>query len=239
MRVLVTRPEDDAHETAARLVALGHQAIVTPLIAIRFLGGPEIDLRGVQALVATSSNGVRALARRAARRDLPLFAVGRQTAETARAQGFAQVTSADGDADALASLIARSLAAKDGALVHATGKEASGALVAGLKLKGYDVRSETLYETPGVTSLPEAAATALRNDAIGVVLLFSQRTAQLFRERVEEAELAPNCASIVAVCISESAAAALSPLKFQEIRVAAEPNQDALLACLGGTPSPC
>ena len=37
-------------------------------------------LDGVQAILATSANGVRALARRTPRRDLPLFAVGPQTA---------------------------------------------------------------------------------------------------------------------------------------------------------------
>jgi uroporphyrinogen-III synthase len=233
MRVLVTRPEEDARETAARLVSVGHEPIVVPLIAIHFLDGPEVDLKGAQAVIATSSNGVRALSRRTKRRDLPLFAVGRQTAETARAQGFANVTSADGDADALANLISSSLAANKGALLHATGKEASGALVAGLKRKGYDVRYEVLYETPGVASLPTTAATALRGNAIDAVLLFSQRTARIFRERVTDAGLAARCAGVLAVCISKSAAGALAPLNFQEIRIAAEPNQDALLARLG------
>ena len=70
MRVLVTRPEDDARETAVRLKALGHEPILAPLISIRFIDGPDIDLAGVQALIATSSNGVRALARRTSRRDI-------------------------------------------------------------------------------------------------------------------------------------------------------------------------
>src|SRR5579871_494671 len=109
MRVLVTRPEDDAHETAARLKALGHEPIIAPLISIRFSDGPDIDLARVQAFVATSSNGVRALARRTASRDIALFAVGQQTAKTARREGFRLVHSADGDAIALANLVARSV----------------------------------------------------------------------------------------------------------------------------------
>ena len=233
MRVLVTRPEDDAHETAARLKALGHVPVVAPLISIKFIDGPDIDLARVQALIATSSNGVRALARRTRRRDIALFAVGQQTAETARQEGFAKVHSADGDAVALANLVASSVVAGTGALIHATGSEASGALVAGLCEKGFDVRREVLYETPAVVSLPSPAGDALLDESLDAALFFSQRTARIFCERVAEAGLAPRCAKLLAACISAGAAEGLSPLKFHDIRIAPAPNQDALLACLG------
>src|SRR5277367_2328472 len=106
MRVLVTRPKDDAEETAAKLRARGHAVLVAPLIEIRFADGPEISLDGIQAVLATSSNGVQALARRTDRRDVPLFAVGTQTAHAARSAGFSTVKSADGDAHALAAATA-------------------------------------------------------------------------------------------------------------------------------------
>jgi uroporphyrinogen-III synthase len=83
MRVLVTRPQPDALETANMLIARGHQPIVAPLVRVNYHDGPEIDLSGVQAILATSANGVRALSRRLARRDLPVFAVGPKTAHTA------------------------------------------------------------------------------------------------------------------------------------------------------------
>ena len=233
MRVLVTRPEDDAHETAARLKALGHVPIVAPMISIKFIDGPDIDLARVQALIATSSNGVRALARRTRRRDIALFAVGRQTARAARQEGFAQVHSGDGDAVALANVVASSVGSGTGTLIHATGSEASGALVAGLTEKGFDVRRAVLYDTPAVVSLPSAAADALRDGSLDAALFFSQRTARIFSERVTEAGLAPQCANLLAACISAAAVQGLSPLKFQEIRIAPAPNQDALLARLG------
>src|ERR1700689_137219 len=102
MRVLVTRPYDDALETAAKLKALGHHAILAPLLEIRFRDGAEIALDGVQAILATSANGVRALERRTTQRNVPLFAIGRQSAVVARAAGFSDVQSADGDGTALA-----------------------------------------------------------------------------------------------------------------------------------------
>jgi uroporphyrinogen-III synthase len=233
MRVLVTRPEEDARETAARLKARGHESIVAPLISIRFIDGPVIDLANVRALIATSSNGVRALARRTPWRGVILFAVGHQTAATAQSEGFKEVLSADGDAVALADLVARSAVARTGPLVHATGREASGVLVAELARKGFDVRREVLYETPAVQSLPSAAATALREGVLDAAIFFSQRTARIFCDCVTETGLAPQCAGLIAGCISRATADGLSPLKFREIRIAQAPNQEALLACLG------
>ena len=105
MRVLVTRPLDDARATEARLKSRGHEAVVVPLLQVKFHDGPEIDLSGVQAILATSANGVRAFAQRSARRDLPVFAVGPQTARSAKLAGFSDVKSADGDAADLAKVV--------------------------------------------------------------------------------------------------------------------------------------
>src|SRR5579863_2146442 len=105
MRILVTRPWEDGREIAARLAERGHQALLAPLLEPRFLQGPlleEGELDGVQAVLATSANGIRALNRRSARRDIPIFAVGPQTADEARKSGFSNVRSADGDAKTLA-----------------------------------------------------------------------------------------------------------------------------------------
>src|SRR3984957_4244968 len=101
MKVLVTRPQEDAEETAQLLERRGHQALIAPLLQTRFCDGAALTLDGVQAVLATSANGVRALARRTARRDVPLFAVGPQTAALARSAGFLIVRDADGDAFSL------------------------------------------------------------------------------------------------------------------------------------------
>jgi uroporphyrinogen-III synthase len=234
MRVLVTRPEDDARETASRLAALGHEAIIAPLISIRFLEGAPLDLSGVQAFAATSANGVRALARRTQGRSLPVFSVGRQTAETARASGFSHVVNADGDALALARCIANALKPERGAVLHATGAEAAGAFAKDLRQSGFMVQTEILYETPAVGALPPDAAEALRaRKKLGAVLFYSGRTAQVFCDRVRDAGLEKKCEGVIAVAISNAAAEPLSRLNFKEIRVAAAPNQDALLGCLG------
>ena len=81
MRLLVTRPREDGEAFAKLLAARGHEAVVAPVMEVQFLAGPPVPLEGVQAVLATSANGVRALVRRTQRRDVPLFAVGPQTEE--------------------------------------------------------------------------------------------------------------------------------------------------------------
>ena len=232
MRVLVMRPEGDAQETARALHTRGHAAIVAPLLEIEFIDGPEIALDGVSAVLATSSNGIRALARRSARRDVAVFAVGSRTAETARAEGFADVRDAARDAAALADHVPAWVKASEGALLHVISSDAPGTLAAALAGKGYRVRSEALYRTRYVENLPEAARAALRQGGLDAALFFSPQSARVFAELVKRDRLQQTCGAVTACCISKAAAAALQPLAFQALRIAARPDQASLLTLL-------
>ena len=61
MRVLVTRPEPDAHDEVEELAARGHEGIVSPLLVIEQVNDVALDLDGAQALIVTSRNALRAL----------------------------------------------------------------------------------------------------------------------------------------------------------------------------------
>src|SRR5262249_53279150 len=152
---------DDARETAALLAARGHHAIVAPLLNVRYHDGHALHLEGVQALLFTSANGARALARRTSLRDFTVFTVGSQTAEAAREAGFGDVRNADGNVDTLADAVRASLKPRDGALLHAAGAEAEGRLATLLSAGGYKVRAEVLYDVPAVAELPAPARDAL------------------------------------------------------------------------------
>jgi uroporphyrinogen-III synthase len=228
MHVLITRPREDGEETARQLALRGHRGLVAPLLRVRFLDGPEAALEDVQAILATSANGVRALARRTARRDIALFAVGPQTASQAQILGFQSVKSADGDAAALALAASRWAEPGRGALLHVAGEGNDGALVK--NLPGFTVRKEIFYAVEAVEKMPEAAADALRRGALDAALFYSPRSAEVFRDCVR-AEGLP-VVELFAACISPTAAAALAPLILREVRAAARPNQAALLALL-------
>jgi uroporphyrinogen-III synthase len=232
MRVLVTRPLEDSQRTARALSERGHEAVVAPLFEINYLAGPEPPLAGVQAVLATSGSGVRGFARRTVRRDIPLFAVGARTAATAEQEGFCYIRDAESDAAALAALVHAELRPEAGALLHAAGTNASPVLSAALAKAGFDIRTCALYDTIEAEELPAAASDALRSNMLDAVLIYSPRSARLFADRVKRAGLASSCAGLLACCISPETAEASEGLSFAELRTAAHPNQDSLLALL-------
>ncbi|MGH6828569.1 MAG: uroporphyrinogen-III synthase [Rhizomicrobium sp.] len=229
MRVLVTRPIRDGEKIARRLALLGHQALLAPLVSVKFLN-PALDLKDVQAVLATSANGVRAFCALTRRRDLPLFAVGPQTAAQARDEGFIHVSSAEGDAGALARAVNASVRPEAGPLLHAAGEEAGRELGDSLRRHGFRVVQKHLYRMEAAQRFPDDAAQAMCEAAIDAAMFFSPRSAALFAHCALKEQLPT--AGILAVCISATTAVALEGLALSAIRIAREPNQDALLACL-------
>ena len=88
MRVIVTRPRDQAGPLVARIEALGHEVVACPLIEIVSTGDDPVDTTGYDWVVLTSPNGAEEFVRRR-RGPLPkLAAIGPGTAETLRAHGL-------------------------------------------------------------------------------------------------------------------------------------------------------
>ncbi len=235
MRLLLTRPVEDAAPLAALLREQGHEVLLAPLLEIRELAAPAPALDGVQAVLLTSANGARALARAAvdpATFSLPAFAVGEASAEAARQAGFTSVESADGDVAGLARLVVERLRPDAGALLHAAGTRLAGDLAGDLAGHGFEVRRAVLYEAATATALPEAAVTALTESRLDAVLLFSPRTAATFARLVAQAGLAAACPKLIAYCLSPAVAAKLAGLDWRRIAVARRPEQEHLLGLL-------
>jgi uroporphyrinogen-III synthase len=236
VKALVTRPLGDAAPLVRALADRGIDAIVAPLLAIAAL--PDAARRltdaliGAQALLFTSANGARIFAASSPRRELPVFAVGDASAAAARIAGFRTVTSAGGDVSDLAELIRAKLAPQHGALVHAAGSVIAGDLGAALEAAGFAYRRAVIYDAVTAETLPPDAAAAMRDGALELALFFSPRTAATFVRLVQAADLAPACGAITALGLSEAVAAALAPLSWHVLRVAAQPTQGALIGAL-------
>jgi uroporphyrinogen-III synthase len=171
-KIWITRALPAAESTAERVRALGHEAVVTPLLTVRNLDDVDIDLTGAAALAFTSANGVRAFAEKSGERGLKVFAVGGATAQAARQAGFRSVLSADGDVAALAEALAGRRGELKGAVVHAGAAEPAGDLVGELAGRGIEARRLALYETTPAALSDAQARSLLRCD---VVLLHSPR----------------------------------------------------------------
>jgi uroporphyrinogen-III synthase len=228
--VLITRPEPGASATATGVVALGLRPVMAPLLAIRWLQVAIPPSARLQAILVTSGNALAMLPD--SHRHLPLYAVGRATAERAQSQGFERVTSADGDADALCDLVTRSCPPGGPPLLLASGRHQGNPLATELRKRGFSVVRRVVYAAEPVQSLPDAALDELRIGSLRAALFFSAETARTWVRLVQSLPLREAVSELDAVAISQPAAVALEALPWRRVRVAVRPNQDAMLALL-------
>jgi len=229
LRALVTRPREEAGSLAAALAERGVDTVIEPMMEIHHRATLMPDLADVQAILCTSANGARALARITGERDLPLLAVGDATASRAGAEGFTNVASAGGTVADLVRLVVARLRPQGGRLLHVAGEVVAGDLADALRARGFTIDRIVLYDARPIAALSEPTVRALCSGTIDFALFFSPRTAAIFVELAKGAGLAAYCRAITAVSISPAADAALSALSWHDRQVAEKPRQGAML----------
>ncbi|QIG48012.1 uroporphyrinogen-III synthase [Nordella sp. HKS 07] len=226
MRLLVTRPVEDAEPLKQRLEALGHEVILSPLLVIAPRPAITIPAENYQAVALTSANAVRSLEggpHLDGLRHLPVMAVGPQSATAARQAGFAQITEAGGDGVGLARHVIASLDPNAGPVLYLSGQDTASDFTGLLERGGLNARRVVVYEAkPAGALAPEAAK------AQGV-LLYSPRSAKIWLDLVQRHAIPAG--AMVHYCLSANIAAIL-PDAFAR-RVAARPVDDALLEVIG------
>lgn len=233
MRLLVTRPQPDADETAARLEALGHTAIVEPLTTIAFRPQPHFEM-APSAIAFTSSNGVRAAAKwpaTAAWRAIPVFAVGDRTGAEARQAGFTDVRIAGGDLTGLVETIIEGFQPDTGRLMHVAGRDRSGDLEGALLARGLDAATVEGYAAVAADGLSQATREAIASCAVDGGLFFSRRSAAIFVDLIVQAGLEESAKKLAFLAISETAGEPLR--RFGVVQIAARPDAASLVALIG------
>lgn len=232
MRYLITRPEEDAETLAAAVRALGHEVTIDSMLRIRSFDDVQLDTDGVQALLFSSANGVRAFADISLNRRTPVYTVGDASAAVARDLGFRRVHAAGGDVGSLARLVAEALKPDDGILMHVSGTVVARELKDLLQEDGFSVFRVRLYESEPATRLSPQTLTHMRRGEIEGALFYSPRSAQIFSDLIIENSLTESCRQIRALCLSEAVAEVADRLPWKHIRVAAAPSQVAMLELL-------
>lgn len=220
--VLITRPEPGASQTARRLKDLGHDALLAPLFTVHSIRWtPPGEL--FDALMLTSANAVRLMGPLPDRfRALPCYAVGPATARAAETHGFINVIAGDGDAEALAALMAA-----DGVVtaLHLAAREHR-AIEADIP----HVITRIVYAAEPMERLPEPIVAALKAGAADRVLLYSVRAARLFAAHADQAGLQRNAIALGALSPAVAGAAGEG---WGAVAVADAPRDERLFAACG------
>lgn len=232
MRLVVTRPQADSERTAAALRARGHAVLVAPLMRIEPVAA---DLSGGWGgVIISSANAPSAIAgnpARAALVQLPLFAVGRRSADAARQAGFANVTSAGGDVRDLVQLIAERHADASAPLLYLAGEDRAADLVAELVMHGIAAELAVVYRAVTAPFPPELIA-ALKGGEIDGVLHYSKRSAENYIAGARQADIIEQALRVRHFCLSRQIGEPLSRAGAGSIAVAKRPDEAALIELL-------
>ena len=196
-------------------IADGGEASLLPLSAAMSRGRPE----------ASPPNARQALELSELLR-LPAFTSGEQSAAAARAAGFACVTACGGDIAAVARIMIATLDPAHGPVLYLSGAEIAGDLAGLLTGAGFTVQRSILYDTRLAVALPQPVLAALHTGAADGVLLYSPRTARVWRNLAGTEGLP----QLTHYCLSAKIAAELDP--NWPCVIASEPTEAALIASL-------
>ena len=211
-RLLIVRPEPGATTTVERATSLGLDALAMPLFAIEALAWQAPDADSFDGLLLTSANAFRCGGEQLERlRGLPVHAVGAATAQAARAAGFAVAACGDGGAEQLLQSIAPALR-----LLHLCGEHRIAFNA------GQAITSVPVYRS---NQLP--APVGLNQVAGQVAAIHSPRAGRRFAELAIEAGIDRSTVGIAAI---SAAAAAAVGTGWDQVAVAAAPDDRALLA---------
>jgi uroporphyrinogen-III synthase len=223
---------------AGVLEQMGHEATVDPLLSVSFEGGAAVDLEDAQAIVATSRNALRALKASPALADartLPLFAVGRATAEEARTLGFVTVITGAGTSAELVTHIVSALDPAAGLVVHLAGDTVAGDLKGELEAHGFRVVQQLVYRMVPARWLSEETVEQLAMGEIEGVILMSPRTAAIYAGLIQKQGLTTAVQALPHFCMSQAVARRLERLGDVDVQIAAAPRLEELLALIEET----
>jgi len=234
MAVLVTRPHPDNEATAQALRERGFEVVLAPML--RFEQVPledalDADLAGV---IVTSANALRAVGGElAALVALPLFAVGKHTADEARQHGFAKVISADGDAAKLRARVRKEFKGKKATkLLYLAGADLSRDLAGELDADGFEVITRTTYRMVALSAFSRETREAFAANEVEAVLHYSQRSARAFLEAARADGVEISALAVPQCCISANVAAILREAGAVQVLSAASPDENAQFGAL-------
>lgn len=232
VRVLVTRPEPGASRTARRLEALGFQPVLLPLTETRALPAEAALGADAVAVAVTSANAVRHAPKAlvASLAGLPCHAVGKRTAEACRAAGFLSVTEGPGDAEALADGLAGGLAGK--AIVYLCGRVRFQAFEQRLTAAGVHVQAIETYDTTGVDYGDADVVARLSGQPVEAALLYSAKASAALVRLIARPALRHLFEETEFLTLSARVAEPMEEGAGNRVRIASQPEEDALLALL-------
>ncbi|MBS0236411.1 MAG: uroporphyrinogen-III synthase [Proteobacteria bacterium] len=227
-QALLTRAIEQTGESTQKLLELGWSAISLPLHHIVCLSPLHIDTR-YKGLIITSQNAIPAMKHLSIGHTPSCYVVGSKSA-TALSQAGLRVNIVTPTAHQLLNEMLNAATTDNlhEPLLYLRGEEVKVDLRTALLKAGVEVEELPVYKTLARDALPTEVMAQVE-----VALFYSRKNSELFVKLVQQnPQTTLLIRSIVAIAISQDAAAALHSLPFKTVLVSLQPNEDSMLECL-------
>lgn len=225
MTILLTRPYALSINSKHRLLMLGKNSVIIPLIKVQNIDIQVMD-DNYDVVILTSQNAVHAVEKSSWIKRKPIFVVGNKTKEKLLQIGCGCVMSSNGTARNLEETIVNNVS-NTLRILYLSGDYTSYDLDIKLKSRGMMLQKNCVSS--------ECCSISFKtgnwcNEHIRYNSFYSPRTASVFTKLAWQYSLRGN--DKVAICISNNCASLISELVWKEIRIANRPNEKAMFALL-------
>lgn len=227
--ILVTRPKQQAEAFRKRIEAENFECtcLVASVLEIQN-HMTSINTEGYDAILLTSQNAFPTIEKQPFFDFLlPLFCVGKKTAQMARETGFEKISHIAEDADELNAAIKKSSFKN---ILYLRGQNIAFDFKKELSDHGINVTEEICYEAIPVKILPEAIIDSLKTSEVDIITFFSARSAACFASLLNTNNIRPQ--GTKALCISDSVIESLHGYFEGKVYVSRTPDEDGMIEML-------
>ena len=217
MHILLTRPFEDCSEMILKFQSLGNEVSHLPLLRIDKVNYDETALLNLKGIIFTSANAVKFLDVKKINKKLLCFCVGNATEQKARAAGFQNVISAEGNVENLKELILRNFDQKDGKMIYVSGETISVDLDQQLLKEGYNIKRVINYRTVHNENFNNKFVKELKLNMPDIVYVYSQNSALNFIKFIKLYQSESLWMNTNLMCIGEKTSAILNEIKWKKI----------------------
>lgn len=214
MKILITRPIDEANALAKELTNLGYYPVIAPLLEIELF--QDINFKNFdkyEAIIITSKNAIKAIAN--ADKKLKLFIIGEQSTEFAKSLGFINSIYAGANIEELKNFIQ-----PYSNLLYLSGVDISDDLSS---LSKKIIRLE-VYKAKVTEPVSSKFIRFIKSDELKLCLFFSKRTAQIFLSHIKKYKLKSYCDKIISLSLSDNIDNSLKGLNLHSCYVSKDPS---------------
>ncbi len=237
MRYLITRPPQDSADMAYLFERLGHQTLISPVLHVNCLQPTLPNAAFLHGLIITSRNALRCLEKLGTLPDyheLPLFAVGKSSAQLGRQYGFTKVVEGPGrGSDLVPILKAAFVGTQHPQIYHPLGAKKAFDLGPPLAQTGIRLIEQIAYETSPANRFTPEALDALTSKKLDGIVLMSPQTATYFHALIRQHQLEEQMSEISCLCLSDNVANALDQMPCKRKLIARKPNLPGILDLIG------